>query len=117
VRQALRSGLRVCAASSQFAAEVEVLAVCFLERGLEGCDALAVLLLLQTVDLACQREHERALGVRRDGGDGAGAGFERGPPEGRTAMLCATDAVPSRRGLPADNPEATMTERPDHTRR
>ena len=62
------------ASSRELSAEVKVFAVRFLKRGPQGCDALPVLL-LQAVDLTGQGEHERALGVGRDGTDCAGAGL------------------------------------------
>jgi len=74
VSQALWSRLGVSASSCEFSAEFKVFAVRFLKRGSQGCDALSVLL-LQAVDLICQGEHERTLGVLRDGRGGAGAGL------------------------------------------
>jgi hypothetical protein len=64
----------VSAAAGEFAAEVEILAVCLFQC-LPQCLYFFSVLLLQAGDLAGQREDEGALLVRRRGRCGGGTGL------------------------------------------
>ncbi|MFG2732565.1 hypothetical protein [Streptomyces canus] len=77
----------VSAAAGEFAAEVEILAVCLLQ-GIPQCLCFFSVLLLEAGDLAGQREDEGALLVGRSGRCGGGTGLG---PESFDAAVKAQD--------------------------